>query len=156
MLMVELLLRYSNPTTFRIQSRWNYIKVMVCWVQALVLNKSIAEDEVALPAFRSDLRIVYYCLKIKEKFQNLNISSHFNLMIYRLLIEKWYSNAQCMHSYSQNEKTISLSSICSDYKTKRQKSLWLKCWLCLHLPLRTCYIVISLQLIIHIIFLCRQ
>lgn len=116
MLMVEILLRYSNPTTFRIQSRCNCIKEMICWVQALLLNKSIAEREVALLAFRSDLRIVYSCLKIKEKFQYLNKSSHFNLMIYRLLIEKWYSNAQCMHNYNQNEKTC-MSSICSDYKT---------------------------------------
>lgn len=38
-------------------------------------------------------------------------------MIYRLLIEKWYSNAQYIHNYNQNEKTISLSSICSDYET---------------------------------------
>lgn len=117
MLMVELLLCFSNPTTFRIQSRLNCIKQMVCWVQALILNISIAEIEVALLAFRSDLRIVYSCLKIKEKFQNLNKSSHFNLMIYRLLIQKWYSNAQCMPNYNQNEKTISMSSICSDYKT---------------------------------------
>lgn len=77
----------------------------------------MAEDEVALLAFRSDLRIVYSCLKIKEKFQNLKLSSHLNLLIYTLIIEKLYSNAQCMHNYNQNEKTIILSSICSDYKT---------------------------------------
>lgn len=38
-------------------------------------------------------------------------------MIYTLIIEKWCSNAQCINNYNQNEKTISLSSICSDYKT---------------------------------------